>query len=264
MYIVGITWMLTSTLCNIERIASVAITSFPDPRPGCEKVSDNFLSKITAHKCGDCMFSGHTVLFVICACAWTTHSPVRRSFSRILVIFTVWTLVAAGSAIVIMNRAHYTVDVLVAWYVGIGNWYSINYLWNEHCIRKGYLKSINWPAQRLLDTDAGYQMLDSPTFDNYSSSGSDASMNEKYYQQQGSSIMNCSRASSNRNMSIGSRTSSEDNSNDLCDKAILAHYYNNGHHQRIVSTTAFTNMVASLDIEEQESYLALPPSSFNL
>ena len=62
--------MLTSTLCNIERVAPVAITSlFPDPRRGCEKVSDNFFGKTTAYKCGNCMFSDHTVLFVICAYA---------------------------------------------------------------------------------------------------------------------------------------------------------------------------------------------------
>ncbi|KAI8143801.1 PAP2 superfamily C-terminal-domain-containing protein [Fennellomyces sp. T-0311] len=154
---VGITWMLTSTLCNIERVASVAITSFPDPRSGCEKVSDSFLSKVSAHKCGDCMFSGHTVLFVICACAWTTYTPARLTIARTAIIVTVWSLVATGSAVVIMNRAHYTVDVLVAWYVGIGNWYTVQYLWKEHCLCKGYLKSVNWPESRLADE--GYRMV---------------------------------------------------------------------------------------------------------
>lgn len=41
--------------------------------------------------------------------------------------------------------AHYTVDVLVAWYVGIGNWYIVQYFWKEQtCLTgKHYYKPVN-------------------------------------------------------------------------------------------------------------------------
>ncbi|KAI7874502.1 hypothetical protein K492DRAFT_41059 [Lichtheimia hyalospora FSU 10163] len=132
-------------LCNVERIATVAITSLPDPRAGCEMVTNQIWTKISAHKCGDCMFSGHTVLFVICACVWMTYPPCNQRFARIVISTIIWLLVLAGSAIVIMNRAHYTVDVLVAWYVGIGNWYVVQYFWKEQtCLTgKHYYKPAN-------------------------------------------------------------------------------------------------------------------------
>ncbi|KAJ8655092.1 hypothetical protein O0I10_009299 [Lichtheimia ornata] len=138
-------WFLTSTLCNVERIATVAITSFPDPRAGCEMVTSQIWTKVSAHKCGDCMFSGHTVLFVICACVWTTYPPCNQRIARVVISTIIWLLVLAGSAIVIMNRAHYTVDVLVAWYVGIGNWYIVQYFWKEQtCLTgKQYYKPVN-------------------------------------------------------------------------------------------------------------------------
>lgn len=100
-------WFLTSTLCNVERIATVAITSFPDPRAGCEMVTSQIWTKVSAHKCGDCMFSGHTVLFVICACVWTTYPPCNQRIARVVISTIIWLLVLAGSAIVIMNRYVY-------------------------------------------------------------------------------------------------------------------------------------------------------------
>lgn len=123
MSIIGLTlltvahsWFLTSTLCNVERIATVAITSFPDPRAGCEMVTNQIWTKVSAHKCGDCMFSGHTVLFVICACVWTTYPPCNQRIARIVISTIIWLLVLAGSAIVIMNRYVYS----------LGLWYMTN------------------------------------------------------------------------------------------------------------------------------------------
>ncbi|KAI9229848.1 MAG: PAP2 superfamily C-terminal-domain-containing protein, partial [Piptocephalis tieghemiana] len=108
-------------LTNLLRITTVAITSFPDPRPGCIKHSGNPFGNATLHRCGDCMFSGHTILYVISALIWFTYAPQGR-FWR-LGTFLMFCGAFAGGMIIIANRAHYTVDVLVAVYCTIGSFY---------------------------------------------------------------------------------------------------------------------------------------------
>ena len=70
----------------------------------------------------------------------------------------------------------------------------IQFLWKEHCIRKGYLKSINWPTQRFLSPPlisslegklARYHLLIHPNHHNsnnsYNNNGiSTTIMGEKY------------------------------------------------------------------------------------
>ncbi|KAG0089235.1 sphingomyelin synthase [Podila epicladia] len=121
--------LLTWALCNLMRITTVAITSFPDPRNGCQHTVGEFFTTFQLHRCGDCMFSGHTVIFVISALVWTSHGyhrfPRRYRWLAWIVMLFVWALCIGSALIVIANRAHYTVDVLVAFYVAGGNWYLL-------------------------------------------------------------------------------------------------------------------------------------------
>ncbi|KAI7855913.1 hypothetical protein BDC45DRAFT_582265 [Circinella umbellata] len=146
--------MLTSTLCNIERVAPVAVTSFfPDPRRGCEKVSDNFFGKTTAYKCGD-----------------------------LFILFTVWCFVIAGSSIVIMDSMLRNDWKLVRDSVSLERTlYS--------CTRRGYLRSVNWSAQKFLspapsssleDRLPRYQLLIQPDYHD----------NNKHFNDTSTTIMN--------------------------------------------------------------------------
>ncbi|KAF8941028.1 hypothetical protein BGZ58_003166 [Dissophora ornata] len=113
--------LLTWALCDLMRIRTVAITSFPDPRDGCIHSVGEFFTTFTMHRCGDCMFSGHTIIFVISALIWTSHGyhrfPQRLRWLGWIALIFVWALCIGSALIVIANRAHYTVDVLVAFYI---------------------------------------------------------------------------------------------------------------------------------------------------
>ncbi|KAG0252376.1 sphingomyelin synthase [Mortierella polycephala] len=141
--------LLTWALCNLMRITTVAITSFPDPRDGCMHSLGEFFSTFTLHRCGDCMFSGHTIIFVISALVWTSHGyhrfPRRLRWLAWIVMIFVWCLCIGSAFIVIANRAHYTVDILVAFYVAGGNWYIWTYIFDHYIEEKGRLTDLTRP-----------------------------------------------------------------------------------------------------------------------
>ncbi|KAF9934409.1 sphingomyelin synthase [Linnemannia zychae] len=141
--------LLTWTLCNLMRITTVAITSFPDPREGCIHSVDEFFTTFRLHRCGDCMFSGHTVIFVISALVWSSHGyhrfPKRLRWLAWIVILFVWALCIGSVFIVIANRAHYTVDVLVAFYIAGGNFYIWTYIFEHYIEDRGRLKDLTHP-----------------------------------------------------------------------------------------------------------------------
>ncbi|KAJ2114477.1 hypothetical protein GGH17_006250, partial [Coemansia sp. RSA 788] len=67
-----------------------------------------------------------------------------------------WALCVAGSLIVIANRAHYTIDVLLAWYIAPGAWYTVAWFWYWQVTKKGRLLRIEFPVEvgRHRDADS--------------------------------------------------------------------------------------------------------------
>ncbi|KAI7830757.1 hypothetical protein BC939DRAFT_438982 [Gamsiella multidivaricata] len=141
--------LLTWALCNLMRITTVAITSFPDPRDGCIHSVGEFFTTFTLHRCGDCMFSGHTIIFVISALVWTSHGyhrfPHRFRWLAWICLIFVWALCIGSAVIVLANRAHYTVDVLVAFYIAGGNFYIWTYVFERYIEDKGRLRDLTHP-----------------------------------------------------------------------------------------------------------------------
>ncbi|KAG0246925.1 hypothetical protein B0O80DRAFT_430629 [Mortierella sp. GBAus27b] len=141
--------LLTWALCNLMRITTVAITSFPDPRDGCTHTTGNFFTHFTLHRCGDCMFSGHTVIFVISALVWSSHGyhrfPRRLRWLAWITVILAWCLCIGSALIVLANRAHYTADVLVAFYIAGGNFYIWTYVFHRYIEERGRLQDLTRP-----------------------------------------------------------------------------------------------------------------------
>ena len=103
------------------RSSMVFMTSLPDPRPSCERVDGAILTTFQAHRCGgifvvyflhsslDCLFSGHSFLFVTMGLYWWR---VNSWFGKLMALGAVM-----GIYLVVANRAHYTVDVIIAVYM---------------------------------------------------------------------------------------------------------------------------------------------------
>ncbi|CAB4289328.1 unnamed protein product [Prunus armeniaca] len=72
--------------------------------------------------CNDLMYSGHMLVAVLTAMAWT---EAYGGFSSVLI----WSLVAHAAQREIRERHHYSVDCVVAIYVGILLWKMTGFLW---------------------------------------------------------------------------------------------------------------------------------------
>ena len=68
--------------------------------------------------CGDMMFSGHTVVFVLSIMMWRDHLLPRAS--RLIVAWNV-----LGMCMIVITRLHYTMDVLVAVCVTWSAWRAV-------------------------------------------------------------------------------------------------------------------------------------------
>lgn len=118
------------------RSLSMLVTSLPDPRPGCVRVSKNFFTTFALHRCGDCIFSGHmSLLMIFFLYVWTAHCPqdtggeLGKKRRRLLLLFRIITsaCLVGGTWAILANRTHYTVDLVVAVYTCAALWYAHAY-----------------------------------------------------------------------------------------------------------------------------------------
>jgi hypothetical protein len=125
---------------NLLRSISVILTVFPDIHQPCISRDVSFKSKNLFPEvfsktiqlftnpngtltCGDFIFSGHTMLLVICCLSWYTY-PSDSHFFKLYrtVCITIPTIITA--ILIIAVRLHYTIDVFLAIYFSI-------HIWNE-------------------------------------------------------------------------------------------------------------------------------------
>jgi len=97
---------LTYAIIILLRCLTVPATFPPDPSPMCQSRNHPVNTG-----CGDIIFSGHTVTFLLCAFA--VHRYWRRPWLTSLVM----TYTAAGLLAIIGSRFHYTRDVLIGFVI---------------------------------------------------------------------------------------------------------------------------------------------------
>ena len=112
--------------CQTLRAASFLATGLPAPNYHCRSGAPTAVrpmpaalwghaaldvARVAAHGCGDLIFSSHTTFALTGALTYGEWGGVRA------VKVVVWATVAALSLLIIASRKHYSVDVLIAWYV---------------------------------------------------------------------------------------------------------------------------------------------------
>lgn len=105
-------------LC-VLRLLTMTVTSLPDPSPMCPVTHETKIELTIANvakelfggtTCGDMIFSGHTMGFVIPALVHTTYFG-----KKIAAIY--WIVALIGAFLLILTRMHYTVDVLLTFVI---------------------------------------------------------------------------------------------------------------------------------------------------
>jgi len=79
--------------------------------------------------CGDMIFSGHSTFLILCACVMheycrDTQLPLLGKFACKALRLITWTACIIGLICIVGTKLHYTLDVLLAFYLTITIWSS--------------------------------------------------------------------------------------------------------------------------------------------
>lgn len=91
------------------------------------------------------MFSGHTVVLVLFGLYWYEVVPSKRDGVYLAMRSFLWSLTPLGLWTIIANRAHYTVDVVIAIYVSVGVWLGFTHFWDKGILQRQRLGSLTHP-----------------------------------------------------------------------------------------------------------------------
>ncbi|KAL3130946.1 hypothetical protein ABBQ38_000269 [Trebouxia sp. C0009 RCD-2024] len=151
--------LLVLVICQTLRILSFTSTQLPSPNYHCRlpeltAIKDmplhwwgHFivdLGRQTTHGCGDLIFSSHTTFALVGMLTYTEYGAIW-----IIKAFA-WCAVFVLSVLIVASRKHYTVDVLIAWYVVPLVFYAMLRRWTT----KRPVNEEPWPHRSLAEDDA--------------------------------------------------------------------------------------------------------------
>jgi hypothetical protein len=113
--------LMVLTVSVLLRVTSFIVTLLPSPGRHCAQSPEGDFDPPTGAKgvlgdfntdggCGDLIFSGHMMYGLTAACVISSYLPYWWVRS------VVWLMVFALGFVIVCQRSHYSIDVLVAWY----------------------------------------------------------------------------------------------------------------------------------------------------
>ena len=145
--------MVIHGICMLFRSVVMVATSYPDPSRFCAEYHSpsstfSFWKQTITHNglltCGDLMYSGHTLIYIITAMTWNKYFTIPEKIIA-------WIVCLASAISLIATRMHYTDDVIIAFYVSVTTFY-IYHLWALNPIYRKSIKFIDW-LERDLDRE---------------------------------------------------------------------------------------------------------------
>lgn len=132
---IAVRFMLVESALLLLRSLSIVLTGLTNPDPRCANCQYGCpsslidaikmtISRFPFWSCGDLVFSGHTVEFVLCACVWASYCKAR------CLTLTAATVAVLGTSSLIGCRYHYSIDVFMALLLSQLIWSSYPYLLN--------------------------------------------------------------------------------------------------------------------------------------
>ncbi|KAK9815443.1 hypothetical protein WJX72_003721 [[Myrmecia] bisecta] len=147
--------LVVLVICQTLRIISFLSTSLPAPNYHCRALEATAIKEMpkqwwghvvvdvgrqSTHGCGDLIFSSHTTFALVGAMTYFEYG------SKKAVKAIVWTAVATLSVLIVASRKHYSVDVVIAWYVVPLVFWTMHRRWTT----KRPVKD-EWPHRPLID-----------------------------------------------------------------------------------------------------------------
>ncbi|EJW03963.1 hypothetical protein EDEG_01730 [Edhazardia aedis USNM 41457] len=133
------------SISYLLRICVVSQTNLPPPSINCRKIVTNFLTEFGQDRCGDLIFSGHTIPLTVCSYTWLTYSFFEDFIGKIMKHILSICIALVGFItvfLIIICRNHYTIDVILAIYTTTSVWIIYGYIWDKYLIKEKFFKEI--------------------------------------------------------------------------------------------------------------------------
>eukprot|EP01083_Nonionella_stella_P029679 81640_1 len=149
------------SLCTLLRCITFLVTGLPGPAEHCRPGSEVYnppvgtwevLFRFDATRgCGDLLFSSHMLMTLNCTMLFQHYC--KDIYPKIFM----WSISVCTAFVILAARHHYSVDVLVAWYVTI-------LVWNQYARSRpdGAFPSLPYDKVRLTDADKELRILIDP------------------------------------------------------------------------------------------------------
>lgn len=120
--------MLALTIAYFLRSTCILVTSPPDTWQLGRRIIYDFFGSFNRYRGGDLVFSGHTLLTCTIASAWSSfHMVTDLGIIHWILGITAWIYAGLIMVLIVVGRAHYTVDVLLGAYIAVLLWWSLSY-----------------------------------------------------------------------------------------------------------------------------------------
>eukprot|EP00475_Leptophrys_vorax_P001778 TRINITY_DN10993_c0_g1_i2.p1 TRINITY_DN10993_c0_g1~~TRINITY_DN10993_c0_g1_i2.p1 ORF type:complete len:361 (-),score=2.83 TRINITY_DN10993_c0_g1_i2:108-1190(-) len=113
--------LVVLVICQMLRVLSFTATQLPGPAHHCREGQPtarleyhsiwDVLQLNVLHSCGDLIFSSHMTFMLTFIITYTKYGTTS------LFKYLAWLAAVAQSVLIVASRKHYTVDVVIAWYV---------------------------------------------------------------------------------------------------------------------------------------------------
>lgn len=123
-------------IAYLLRMTTVSFTNLPSPNSTCIKIVKNMLTTFTYERCGDLIFSGHSLIVMVCALIWSSYDLLlNKNLSRLGCV-SAWAVSFTIFMLILTTRNHYTVDVLLSIYVTGSIWIIYGFVWEKYLAKE--------------------------------------------------------------------------------------------------------------------------------
>ncbi|KAI5170980.1 shingomyelin synthase [Nematocida sp. LUAm3] len=120
--------MITLIIAYLLRCVTLLVTSLPDSWNMGTRTVENMYSAFGRYRGGDLIYSGHTLLTVTFAHAWSSFYLVSDSYAfHWISSIIAWLVTGMILVFIVVGRTHYTIDVILSLYITTGIWWSLSY-----------------------------------------------------------------------------------------------------------------------------------------
>ncbi|KAF7678770.1 Phosphatidylcholine:ceramide cholinephosphotransferase 1 [Astathelohania contejeani] len=130
------------SISYLLRMTTISATNLPSPNRNCQRVGKHIFTSTDFNRCGDLVFSGHTLMIITMGMVWASYRLIPHRLGNLIVTMILWIVIVLTLIGILLTHNHYSIDVILGVYISSGVWIIYGFVWEKYLIKNKYLKSI--------------------------------------------------------------------------------------------------------------------------